>query len=302
MLCDVLHYTRERFKPKAMIDLATLTGAVIVALGHEQAGLFANDETLAAELIAAGGRHRRAALAPAARQGLREAHQVRHRRHQECRARARGRAARLGRCSCSSSSATRPGRISTSPAMAWSSRDLPLSGKGATGFGVRLLDRLVADKYEAGRLTEVGFYHLTRSTLEEALPRLLEKAYAGGSRVVVRVGDRRAAGAAQPCLVDLRQGLLPAARHARRWLSRGPADLSDHRGREPERCVDPGAGRRCRGAGPGLIRPRASTCSTAAIRMRSSRRAPALARGAAAAGHGCIYWQQAERGGWVKAR
>ena len=39
----------ERFKPKAMIDLATLTGAVIVALGHEQAGLFSNDEALAAD-------------------------------------------------------------------------------------------------------------------------------------------------------------------------------------------------------------------------------------------------------------
>ncbi len=38
-------------------------------------------------------------------------------------------------------------------------------------------------------MTEVGFYHLTRSTLDEALPRLLEKAYAAGNRVLVRVGD-----------------------------------------------------------------------------------------------------------------
>lgn len=38
-------------------------------------------------------------------------------------------------------------------------------------------------------MTEVGFYHLTRSTLETALPRLLEKAYAAGRKVVVRVGD-----------------------------------------------------------------------------------------------------------------
>ena len=97
VLCDVLHYTRERFKPKAMIDLATLTGAVIVALGHEQAGLFANDETLAADLHRGRGRLRRAPLAPAARQGLREAHQVRHRRHEECRARARGREHGWGR-------------------------------------------------------------------------------------------------------------------------------------------------------------------------------------------------------------
>ncbi len=149
VLCDVLHYTRERFKPKAMIDLATLTGAVIVALGHEQAGLFSNDETLAADLTAAAAGKRRAALAPAAGQGVREAHQVRHRRHQECRAAAARPAARRVPCSCSSSSATRPGRISTSPPWPGASRDLPLSGKGATGFGVRLLDRLVADKYEA---------------------------------------------------------------------------------------------------------------------------------------------------------
>ena len=56
LLADVLYYTKERFKPKAMIDLATLTGAVIVALGHEQAGLFANDETLAPDLLAAAGK------------------------------------------------------------------------------------------------------------------------------------------------------------------------------------------------------------------------------------------------------
>ena len=92
---------------------------------------------------------RRAALAAAAGQGLREAHQVRHRRHQECRAAAARPAARPVPCSCSSSSATRPGRISTSPPWPGASRDLPLSGKGATGFGVRLLDRLVADRYEA---------------------------------------------------------------------------------------------------------------------------------------------------------
>jgi leucyl aminopeptidase len=47
VLADVCWYTQDRFKPKAMIDLATLTGAVVVALGHEYAGLFANNEELA---------------------------------------------------------------------------------------------------------------------------------------------------------------------------------------------------------------------------------------------------------------
>ncbi|WP_071797149.1 leucyl aminopeptidase [Natronohydrobacter thiooxidans] len=47
VLADVLWYAQERFKPAAVIDLATLTGAIIVALGHEKAGVFANDDQLA---------------------------------------------------------------------------------------------------------------------------------------------------------------------------------------------------------------------------------------------------------------
>jgi leucyl aminopeptidase len=54
VLADVLWYAQERFKPRFIIDLATLTGAIVVALGKEHAGLFANDDKLAAELIAAG--------------------------------------------------------------------------------------------------------------------------------------------------------------------------------------------------------------------------------------------------------
>jgi leucyl aminopeptidase len=54
ILADVLWYAQERFKPRFIIDLATLTGAIMVALGKEYAGLFANDDRLAAELSAAG--------------------------------------------------------------------------------------------------------------------------------------------------------------------------------------------------------------------------------------------------------
>lgn len=54
VLCDVLWYAKEQFKPKLMIDLATLTGAIGVALGRHHAGLFANDDTLSQELTAAG--------------------------------------------------------------------------------------------------------------------------------------------------------------------------------------------------------------------------------------------------------
>ena len=46
VLCDVMWYAQERFKPKGMVDLATLTGAIIVALGHDNAGVFSNDDGL----------------------------------------------------------------------------------------------------------------------------------------------------------------------------------------------------------------------------------------------------------------
>ncbi|MGB0913453.1 MAG: leucyl aminopeptidase, partial [Phaeobacter italicus] len=44
VLCDVMWYAQERFKPVGMIDLATLTGAIIIGLGHENAGVFSNDD------------------------------------------------------------------------------------------------------------------------------------------------------------------------------------------------------------------------------------------------------------------
>ena len=53
VLADLLHHVQNQYKPKAMVDLATLTGAVIIALGHENAGLFANDDPWADALLAA---------------------------------------------------------------------------------------------------------------------------------------------------------------------------------------------------------------------------------------------------------
>jgi leucyl aminopeptidase len=54
VLADVLHYVNKRFKPKFMINLATLTGAIIVALGQEYAGMFSNDDRLVERLLKAG--------------------------------------------------------------------------------------------------------------------------------------------------------------------------------------------------------------------------------------------------------
>ncbi len=54
VLADVITWTQQRFKPGTIVDLATLTGAMIISLGKEQGGLFANDDALAGQLIAAG--------------------------------------------------------------------------------------------------------------------------------------------------------------------------------------------------------------------------------------------------------
>ncbi|MGB6240858.1 MAG: leucyl aminopeptidase [Castellaniella sp.] len=70
ILCDALTYA-ERFKPAAVIDVATLTGACVIALGHVNSGLFSQDDTLADELLAAG----RQAQDPAWRMPLEDAYQ-----------------------------------------------------------------------------------------------------------------------------------------------------------------------------------------------------------------------------------
>jgi leucyl aminopeptidase len=67
ILCDALTYA-ERFKPAAVVDIATLTGACVIALGHHRSGLFSSDDGLAAELLAAG----ETALDPAWRMPLDE--------------------------------------------------------------------------------------------------------------------------------------------------------------------------------------------------------------------------------------
>jgi len=54
VLADALWYTQDRFKPRFMINLATLTGAIVVALGHDHAGLFSNNDELSIQLLNAG--------------------------------------------------------------------------------------------------------------------------------------------------------------------------------------------------------------------------------------------------------
>ena len=56
VLADALWYVKQTVKPRFIVDLATLTGAILVALGQEHAGMFANDDELAERLRVAGSR------------------------------------------------------------------------------------------------------------------------------------------------------------------------------------------------------------------------------------------------------
>ena len=54
VLCDCVTWVQKEYQPLRIVDLATLTGAMVISLGHEQAGIFSNDEKLAGQLVAAG--------------------------------------------------------------------------------------------------------------------------------------------------------------------------------------------------------------------------------------------------------
>ncbi|MCS6879212.1 MAG: leucyl aminopeptidase [Geminicoccaceae bacterium] len=148
VLADCCWYTQERFKPAAMIDLATLTGACIVALGRERAGLFASDDTLAQRLLAAGEATGellwRLPLGKAYEQHIKsEVADIKNvGRNREA-------GAIAGAVFIQQFTGGIPWAHLDIAGTAWTNRDTALAAKGATGFGVRLLDRLVRESYEA---------------------------------------------------------------------------------------------------------------------------------------------------------
>ena len=149
VLADLLHYVQTRFSPSAIVDLATLTGAMVVSLGEDNAGFFSNDEALAKNLLA---------VAREEGEGLWQMPLGKE-------------YARLLRSRIADIAHISPkpwgGAITAAeflhafirPGQAWAHIDIagvtlrdsdqPLSPKGATGWGVRTLDRLVARHYEA---------------------------------------------------------------------------------------------------------------------------------------------------------
>ncbi len=149
VLADALWYTQERFKPKFMIDLATLTGAMIISLGLEYAGVFSNDDTVADAIVEAAPkvgdyvwrmplpaqyeRHIDSPIADVKNMGN-------------------------GRAGGSITAALFLQRFVNG--VPWAHIDIapvawvkdsknPTVPDGAVGWGVRLLDRMVADRYEA---------------------------------------------------------------------------------------------------------------------------------------------------------
>ena len=146
VLADVLWYAQDRFKPRALINLATLTGAIIVALGHEHAGLFSNNDELSAHLSEAGlavsEKLWRMPMGEAYDKGLRS--EI---------ADMKNIGGRPGGSITAAQFLKRfvgdvPWAHLDIAGTAWAAKDAPGVPKGATAFGVRLLDRLVATHYE----------------------------------------------------------------------------------------------------------------------------------------------------------
>jgi leucyl aminopeptidase len=146
VLADVLWYAQEKFEPRFMVDLATLTGAIIVSLGHEHAGLFSNDDELSAKLLAAGiASGEKLWRMPMSREydkmiksDIADMKNI------------------GGRPGGSISAAQflqrfvndKPWAHLDIAGTAWATKDSPNIPKGATAFGVRLLDKLVSDYFE----------------------------------------------------------------------------------------------------------------------------------------------------------
>ena len=147
VLCDVMWYAQEQFKPSGMIDLATLTGAMVIALGHENAGVFSNDDSLANAFLDAaaveGEGAWRMPLGPGYAKQL------------------KSRVADVknvgGRPAGSITAAEFLHRFVKDETpwihidiagVASSSSETTYAPKGATGWGVLALNRLIADRYE----------------------------------------------------------------------------------------------------------------------------------------------------------
>ena len=147
VLADALWYTQDRFKPKAMIDLATLTMAIIISLGTDHAGLFSNNDELARKLTEAG-------LKTGEKLWRLPMNATYNKDMDSTIADVRNIGS--GRAAGGINAAQFLERFVNKTTWAhldiagtaWDKKGQTLSAPGATGFGVRLLNQLVADNFE----------------------------------------------------------------------------------------------------------------------------------------------------------
>lgn len=148
VLADAVWYCQDRFKPKFMVDLATLTGAIIIALGNDLAGCYSNDEDLAANLIAASNTEGE----PLWRMPLPSQYD---KNIDSMIADMKNTGGRPGGSITAAMFIQRfvngvPWAHLDIASTAWKKpSSVPTIPEGATGYGVRLLNRMVADKYES---------------------------------------------------------------------------------------------------------------------------------------------------------
>lgn len=149
VLVDAIWYVQERDRPRVLIDIATLTGSQVTALGDEYAGLFTRDDALAAQLLAAGKSSGeevwRLPLHPSYAKDLESP-------IADLRNGGSGRGAGAGVGAHFIGAWVKPD-VSWAhldiASMAWVDESTPTVPKGASGYGVRLLDRYVRDAIEA---------------------------------------------------------------------------------------------------------------------------------------------------------
>lgn len=147
VLCDVMWYAQEHEKPAAMIDLATLTGAVIIGLGHENAGVFSNDDNFCRQFLRAAGSEGEGAWRLPMGQGYDD----------QLKSRIADMKNVGGRPAGSITAAQFLKRF-VQKDMPWIHLDIAgvasvtsetkYAPKGATGWGVMALNRLIADQFE----------------------------------------------------------------------------------------------------------------------------------------------------------
>jgi len=146
VLADALWYCQKRFKPRLIVDLATLTGAILVALAKEYAGLFSNDDKLSEQLIAAG----EASGEKVWRMPMSDAFD---KMIDSKIADMKNIGGRWGGSITAAQFLQRfvndiPWAHLDIAGMAWSDKNMPTVPQGGTGYGVRLLDRFVRDHCE----------------------------------------------------------------------------------------------------------------------------------------------------------